>query len=142
MTDLARYYDESLPPSLWGGTDQGVPSRGATAGIPGSWTPAGSTPPADPAALGRGNVVASPATAWTSGQYVQTRTTGPAGRATWTGTAWVGGAAPLSEEPEEPETGPDTAPEGSYGDDAGLPPPEPPAGGGGASGATKRPRRS
>jgi hypothetical protein len=36
---------------------------------------------------------------------VQTRTTGAAGRATWTGTAWVSGAAPLELDPhvEHPE---------------------------------------
>jgi len=39
-------------------------------------------------------VTASPATAWTSGQYVQTGTSGTAGRAHWSGTAWVAGAKP------------------------------------------------
>lgn len=75
-----------------------VPASGATAGIPGTWTPAGAEPPADLQSLINGNpvtVTASPATAWTTGQYVQTRTAGAAGRATWTGTTWVGGAAPL-----------------------------------------------
>lgn len=73
-----------------------VASTGATAGIPGTWSPSGSTPPASPAAMT--GVTATPGTAWTSGQYVQTRTAGPAGRATWTGSAWVGGAAPLEGE--------------------------------------------
>jgi hypothetical protein len=74
-----------------------VNATGATAGIPGSWTPAGSTPPVSPTALMQGvpvAVTASPATAWTTGQYVQTQTAGAAGRACWTGSAWVGGAAP------------------------------------------------
>ena len=70
------------------------PATGATAGIPGTWTPPGSTPPASPAAMT--GIVASPGTAWTSGQYVQTGTAGAAGRTTWTGSAWVGGAAPLA----------------------------------------------
>jgi hypothetical protein len=81
-----------------------VPASGATAGIPGTWTPAGATPPADLVSLMNGNpvtVVASPLTPWTSGQYVQTRTTGAPGRATWTGTAWVGGAAPLGYDPTD-----------------------------------------
>lgn len=71
-------------------------ATGATAGTPGSWTPAGSTPPASPAALIAGTpnvVVASPTTAWTVGQYVQTATAGTGGRAHWSGTAWVSGAA-------------------------------------------------
>jgi hypothetical protein len=75
----------------------GVPLRpGATAGVPGSWTPAGSSPPATVAALIAGTpnaVTASPATAWTTGQYVQTGTAGVPGQAHWSGTAWVAGAA-------------------------------------------------
>jgi hypothetical protein len=68
----------------------GTPATGATAGTPGSWTPAGSTPPADVAALQAGSVTASPATAWTTGQYVET---GDAAQASWTGTAWAAGVA-------------------------------------------------
>jgi len=99
MSDIRDPYQDSYPPSVWT-----VYSTGATAGIPGAWTPAGSTPPASVAALGAGTpktVVASPTTAWTSGQYVQTATTGAGGRATWTGTGWVGGAAPLGFDPGE-----------------------------------------
>jgi hypothetical protein len=91
-----RPYQESYPPSLWGGV--GGPSTGATAGIPGVWTPAGSTPPASQvdAIAGRPYTIkASPATAWTTGQYVQTATAGAGGRVTWTGSAWVGGVAAL-----------------------------------------------
>jgi hypothetical protein len=77
-----------------GGSAPVVPATGATAGIPGTWTPSGSTPPATVAALQGGSVTASPATAWTTGQFVQTGTAGAAGRATWTGTGWVGGVAP------------------------------------------------
>jgi len=74
-----------------------TPATGATAGIPGSWTPAASTPPATVADLIAGTpntVVASPTTAWTTGQYVQTQAAGTGGRASWSGTAWVSGAAP------------------------------------------------
>ena len=88
------YYDGSYPPSLF--APPVVPATGATAGIPGAWTPAGSTPPADLATLQGSSIVASPATGWTTGQYVQTGTAGAAGRATWTGSGWVGGAAPLA----------------------------------------------
>jgi hypothetical protein len=72
-------------------------STGATAGAPGAWTPAGSQPPSTVADLQGGRpvtVTASPASAWTTGQYVQTGTAGAPGRASWTGTGWVGGAAP------------------------------------------------
>lgn len=91
-----------LEPIWVGAPDDGPEATGATAGIPGSWTPAGAGPPASIADLiaGRPNVIiASPATPWTTGQYVQTMTAGAAGRATWTGSAWVGGAAPLGFDP-------------------------------------------
>lgn len=76
-------------PSGGGGV---VAATGATAGIPGTWTPAGSTPPASPANMS--GVTASPNTAWTSGQYVQTATAGTGGRTHWSGSAWAAGAAP------------------------------------------------
>jgi hypothetical protein len=69
----------------------------ATAGTPGSWGPAGTTVPATPADLIAASpvaVTASPGTAWTTGQYVQTQTAGVGGRAYWNGTAWVAGTAP------------------------------------------------
>jgi len=68
-----------------------VPATGATAGTPGTWTPGGSTPPADVASIGA--VVASPNTAWTTGQYVQTATAGAGGQASWDGDSWVAGPA-------------------------------------------------
>lgn len=74
-----------------------VVATGATAGIPGSFTPAGSAPPYTVADLAAGRpvtVTATPASAWTTGQYAQTGTAGAAGRACWTGSGWVGGAAP------------------------------------------------
>lgn len=74
-----------------------IPSTTATAGIPGTWGPPDSTPPADVAALIAGDpvtVTASPTTSWTVGQYVQTQAAGVGGRAHWNGTAWVSGAKP------------------------------------------------
>lgn len=70
-------------------------ATGATAGTPGTWTPAGSTPPASVTALQSASpaIVASPATAWTTGQFVQTGTAGTPGQAHWSGSAWVAGAA-------------------------------------------------
>ena len=79
-------------------TPKTPPATGATQGIPGTWTPPGSLPPASVQNLLQGipvTVVASPTTPWLSGRFVQTLTAGAAGRATWTGTGWVGGAAPL-----------------------------------------------
>lgn len=63
-------------------------ATGATAGSPGSFTPAGSGAPADLA--GATGVTASPATAWTTGQYV---VLGDASEAHWNATAWVAGRA-------------------------------------------------
>jgi hypothetical protein len=68
----------------------GTAATGATAGSPGSFTPANSYGPEDLAALQASAVTASPATAWTSGQYV---TLGDGSLASWSGTAWEAGAA-------------------------------------------------
>jgi hypothetical protein len=83
-----------------------VPATGATAGTPGVWTPASSTPPTSVANLISGtptSITATPATAWTAGQYVQTGTAGLPGQAHWDGTAWV--AAPALLEADEADTG-------------------------------------
>lgn len=53
----------------------------------GNFTPAGAMPPANFAALT--GVTASPATAWTSGQYILL---GDGSKANWSGTAWAVGA--------------------------------------------------
>jgi hypothetical protein len=55
----------------------------------GSFTPAGATPPANLAALA--GVVANPAAAWTSGQFI---VLADGTKAHWTGTAWAAGATP------------------------------------------------
>jgi len=70
-------------------------ATGASAGTPGSWTPGGSNPPASVSALqgASPSIVASPTTAWTTGQYVQTGTAGAPGQAHWDGSAWVAGPA-------------------------------------------------
>jgi hypothetical protein len=100
--DFSRYWDASYPPDIFPDpVPPPVPATGATAGIPGTWTPAGCEVPADLAAVATAGIVASPASAWTSGQYVQTKTIGAAGRVCWTGTGWVGGAAPLAAEAGE-----------------------------------------
>jgi hypothetical protein len=70
----------------------GTQATGATAGTPGTFTPGGSTPPANVA--GMTGLTASPSSAWTTGQYVQTGTAGGAGQAHWTGSAWSAGQAP------------------------------------------------
>src|SRR5262245_60063679 len=47
-----------------------VTATGATAGTPGSFTPTGATAPYDLGDLQAGSIVASPSTAWTTGQSV------------------------------------------------------------------------
>ena len=66
-------------------------ATGATAGTPGSFTPSGATVPANLPALQGASpaVVASPNTAWTSGQSVNLGT----GSAHWDGTAYAAGPA-------------------------------------------------
>src|SRR5215471_17468071 len=69
-------------------------ANGATAGAPGSFTPAGATAPATAADLIAGRpitVTPSPATAWTTGQRVVCT---DGSTAYWNGTLWVAGTAP------------------------------------------------
>jgi hypothetical protein len=68
----------------------GPKATGATAGSPGTFTPAGAVAPANLAAMA--GIVATPATAWTVGQHV---ILGDASHAHWTGTAWAAGNAPV-----------------------------------------------
>jgi hypothetical protein len=68
-------------------------ATGATAGTPGTWTPGGSAPPASVTALQASGITATPGTAWTTGQYVQTGTVGSPGEASWNGTSWTAGRA-------------------------------------------------
>lgn len=69
-------------------------SATATAGIPGTWAPSGSAVPIlGDIQSGHHPITASPTTAWTTGQYVQTATAGTGGRIHWSGTAWVVGPA-------------------------------------------------
>jgi hypothetical protein len=85
---------QSVPPvhgSLPNDGGGSTAATGATAGTPGTFTPGGSTPPANVA--GMTGLTASPGTAWTTGQYVQTGTAGAAGQAHWTGSAWASGTA-------------------------------------------------
>jgi hypothetical protein len=86
--------------SIAGWTDTPIKSTvapaaaGATAGIPGYFTPSGCTPPATAAAATSAAIVANPATAWTTGQYVQGSTAGATGEMYWNGTAWTVGRKP------------------------------------------------
>ncbi|MFJ6680588.1 phage tail tube protein [Streptomyces werraensis] len=65
-----------------------VSATGATAGTPGTFTPAGTTAPFDLADLDL--VTADPTTAWTTGQYV---VLGDGTEAHWDGADWVTGRA-------------------------------------------------
>lgn len=76
-----------------GGTTGTVAATGANAGTPGVWTPVGSVPPANLTALQNAlpAIAANPATAWTTGQYVDV---GDASDAHWDGDTWESGTAP------------------------------------------------
>jgi len=89
------WFDASYPPSV---LQPAVGPTGATAGTPGSWTPAGSTVPADLAAANALGL--SLGAAWTAGQYV---VLGDASEAHWAGAAFVAGRAP-TEDPEPEAT--------------------------------------
>lgn len=67
-----------------------VAATGATAGTPGSFTPANSYIPQVFADLAAFPIVANPLTAWTTNQRV---VLGDASLAHWNGTAWAVGAA-------------------------------------------------
>jgi hypothetical protein len=73
------------PPAVDNGA---VAATGATAGAPGYFTPSGATSPANLAALT--GITATPATAWTPGQYV---ITADLTAQHWSGSAWVAGKA-------------------------------------------------
>jgi hypothetical protein len=78
--------------SIEGWTDapppESLPATGATAGTPGTFTPAGCVIPATLAAMT--GLAATPATAWTTGESV---VLGDASEASWDGTAWIAGPA-------------------------------------------------
>lgn len=77
------------PEAVCGAVALGVPATGATAGIPGIYTPANSYGPANFASIGA--LVASPASAWTVGQHIVLR---DGSKAYWNGSAWTVGVAP------------------------------------------------
>jgi hypothetical protein len=87
-------FDDEVPEAKIGVQKvPGVTAAGATAGSPGSFTPPGAAAPANLAALQTASpaIVASPTTAWATGEHV---ILGDASQASWDGTAWVAGAAP------------------------------------------------
>lgn len=68
----------------------GPAATGATAGVPATFTPVDSYPPETFANLTTQPITASPATAWTTGQYA---VLGDGTKIYWNGTAWVKGTA-------------------------------------------------
>lgn len=80
-------FDSASFPANGGGP---VAATGATAGTPGTWTPSGSTAPANLSAVTSAGIIANPATAWTIGQYVATADTQ---HCHWDGAAWASGDA-------------------------------------------------
>jgi hypothetical protein len=71
-----------------GWSNNGPAATGATAGAPGTWTPPLAEPP--DVFTSMDTITASPATAWTTGQYV---TLGDGSEANWQGAAWASGRA-------------------------------------------------
>jgi hypothetical protein len=86
LSEVAIDWNMTAPPTVNMGS---VAATGATAGVPGYFTPLGCTTPANLAALA--GVTASPAANWASGQYV---ILGNLTGANWNGTAWVDGVHP------------------------------------------------
>jgi hypothetical protein len=86
-SECAIEWDLTAPPNVDHGA---VAATGAVAGAPGYFTPSGASAPANLAALTSGGVVANPASAWTTGQYVLTA---DHQAAHWSGSAWVIGVA-------------------------------------------------
>jgi hypothetical protein len=91
-TRITRDFDWAIPddpeftwPTSGGGA---VAATGATSGTPGTFTPGGSTTPANLGALA--SVTATPATAWATGEYVATADTQ---HNHWDGAAWAAGDA-------------------------------------------------
>ena len=87
LSEVAIDWNMTAPPTVDLGS---VAATGATAGVPGYFTPLGCVTPANLAALTAG-VTASPAANWTAGQYV---ITADHIGANWNGTAWVAGVHP------------------------------------------------
>jgi hypothetical protein len=86
LSEVAIDWNMTAPPTVDMGS---VAATGATAGVPGYFTPLGCLTPANLAALS--GVTASPVTNWTTGQYV---ITADKIGANWNGTAWVAGVHP------------------------------------------------
>jgi hypothetical protein len=81
--------DVAPPAASCGAGPLGTAATGATAGTPGTWTPANSYGPQTLATMT--GITASPTTAWTTGQSM---TLGDGSSAHWSGTAWLVGKAP------------------------------------------------
>lgn len=81
--------DVEPPPAMCGCANLVLTAQVGVAGTPGYFTPQGAPPPANLSAMT--GITASPATAWTTGQYI---VIGGAAEASWNGTAWVTGRRP------------------------------------------------
>jgi len=73
------------------GPSSGVDATGATAGTPGTWTPANADPPLNLADLQTSAITATPTTAWTTGQYMRLA---DGTHAHWDSDSWNSGDAP------------------------------------------------
>lgn len=86
-----QYTTQAPPTAACASLPSGPKSTTATAGIPATLSPANSYPPTYFSQLATWPLTASPATSWTTGQYVLL---GDGSKAHWNGTAWVAGAKP------------------------------------------------
>lgn len=83
---LYEFIENELPTAIQA---PAITATGATAGLPGTFSPVGATRPANFAALD--GLTADPATAWVNGQRVETA---DGQVAYWDGTDWAAGVAP------------------------------------------------
>jgi hypothetical protein len=92
QTAVPRQYAD---PSGIGYTDtppaEEIPATGVSAGVPGAFTPAGATPPANLAALNSSGLKPTLDQPWTGGTYV---VLGDATHAWYAQPAWTAGQAP------------------------------------------------
>jgi hypothetical protein len=88
VTSAVQINGNFVANGAWTRTSMVAATGASGVSSPGTFTPAGAMAPANLAAMG--SVTASPATAWTTGQYVKL---GDGSTAHWNGTAWVAGIA-------------------------------------------------
>lgn len=92
--DVARRLSTSLslPISKLNWAEPPQPATNAQGGTPGKFLPDGSRPPRNKTDLDK--IKPNPATAWTTGQWIEVGRTGAVNNYYWDGTAWKAGKKP------------------------------------------------